>query len=151
MRCGGHWPQPQVTFAFRLTLARRVAVLSCVRCSRSKGRRENDSKIITRKYSFSSSFRSPRLLPHADAAHTQSSLSPPLSGLESREAMDCCFSCLGAKKTKKPPPPMEKPQIPPTAGDPPAPAILFPAIFLLSCSAPTPGFVQLHSIHTLLC
>uniref|UniRef100_A0ACD5WT11 Uncharacterized protein n=1 Tax=Avena sativa TaxID=4498 RepID=A0ACD5WT11_AVESA len=29
--------------------------------------------------------------------------------------MDCCFSCLGAKKKKKPLPPMEKPQIPPAA------------------------------------
>ncbi|KAM0887378.1 hypothetical protein ACQ4PT_029039 [Festuca glaucescens] len=29
--------------------------------------------------------------------------------------MGCCFSCLGAKKMKKPPPLMEKPQIPPAA------------------------------------
>ena len=52
--------------------------------------------------------------------------------------MDCCFSCLGAKKKKKPPSTEKKPQIPPAEGDPPLPAIPFPAVtFLFSCSATT--------------
>lgn len=55
--------------------------------------------------------------------------------------MDCCFPCLGAKKKRKPPAPAEKPQIPPAAGDPPAP---LPS-FLLSSSPVLPdhrGFAR---------